>query len=334
MPRKKRVSQGGLKEAGIVALRFLHEQGQTITQLAKGFRCHRNTVRKALLPPLPPQSSPVISPKKKDIIKRRKLLKKKLSKKDVRGMPKLNTCRKLAYEMASEGFAVSAETTRRDLHAEGIKYRARPRCPGLTAAKKATRVLWATVTLKRKDLDQIVFSDECTIDSNDTETHQWTPGGEIVVPRRESKWGPKCQVWGCIGINFKYLVILDGNVTSATYIATLKYFLPSYTKRMVFQQDGATPHTAKATIQYMNEAGIKLLDKWPATSPDFSPIENMWSLVKKRVNPKAPSTKIELDRAVMQAWNDIPYSTVNSLVQSFRSRLEKAVTLKGEKVQF
>ena len=46
----------------------------------------------------------------------------------------------------------------------------------------------------------------------------------------------------------------------------------------MLQQDNARPHVSKMTTAFL-ESRIKTL-KWPAHSPDLSPIENVWKLLK------------------------------------------------------
>ncbi len=51
-----------------------------------------------------------------------------------------------------------------------------------------------------------------------------------------------------------------------------------------FQQDLAPAHTAKS---WLNDHGVTVLD-WPANSPDPNPIENLWSIVKRKMRNKRP----------------------------------------------
>jgi hypothetical protein len=59
------------------------------------------------------------------------------------------------------------------------------------------------------------------------------------------------------------------------------------TRRPIFQQDGATCHTAKSTKAYLDRAGIDILTPWPANIPDLSPIENAWADLQRKINKKS-----------------------------------------------
>lgn len=49
-----------------------------------------------------------------------------------------------------------------------------------------------------------------------------------------------------------------------------------------YQQDGATCHTSKKSMEYFNKKGIRIFEH-PAKSPDLSPIEHIWPHLKEGI---------------------------------------------------
>ncbi|GFV08070.1 transposable element Tcb1 transposase [Trichonephila clavipes] len=55
----------------------------------------------------------------------------------------------------------------------------------------------------------------------------------------------------------------------------------------IFQQDNARSHVARIVQRFFVNQHIELLP-WPARSSNLSPIENMWSMVVKRLTQITP----------------------------------------------
>ena len=54
----------------------------------------------------------------------------------------------------------------------------------------------------------------------------------------------------------------------------------------IFQQDGAPAHTSKLNQEWcrLNLPAYWAKEVWPGNSPDLSPIENLWAVVKQDIS--------------------------------------------------
>lgn len=50
-------------------------------------------------------------------------------------------------------------------------------------------------------------------------------------------------------------------------------------EEIIFQQDNASIHSARYTMNFLQERNIPVLD-WPACSHDLKPIENLWAVTR------------------------------------------------------
>ncbi len=80
------------------------------------------------------------------------------------------------------------------------------------------------------------------------------------------------------------LHVLEGTMNAERYIKVLEqHMLPS--RQRLFQQDNAKRHTVAITTAWICSRRVWLLN-WPACSPDLSPIENIWRIIKRKNTSK------------------------------------------------
>ncbi len=72
----------------------------------------------------------------------------------------------------------------------------------------------------------------------------------------------------------------------------------------VFQQDNAKPHTAANTTEWLRSRIVQVLN-WSASSPDLSPIENIWCIIKRKIRQRRPQTLHQLETYIRQEWDQI-----------------------------
>ena len=98
----------------------------------------------------------------------------------------------------------------------------------------------------------------------------------------------------------------------------------------VFLLDGATPHTAADTRNFMRRRKIKYLKGWPPNSPDLNPIENVWGWLKRQVEMEKPGTGAALWRVARKKWKKVTPSKCSGYMRSFPRRLVKCIQKHGE----
>ncbi len=146
---------------------------------------------------------------------------------------------------------------------------------------------------------KVLFSDESKfcISFGNQGPRVWRKGGEAHSPsclKSSVKFPQSVMIWGAISsAGVGPLCFLKTNITAPVYQTILEHFmLPSADQlfkdaNFIFQQDLAPAHTAKSTNSWLNDHGAGMLD-WPANSPDLNPIENLWSIVKRKMRNKRP----------------------------------------------
>ncbi len=114
------------------------------------------------------------------------------------------------------------------------------------------------------------------------------------------------MVWGCVSALGKgNLHFCDGTINAEKYIEILEHnMLPSRRHLFqghpcIFQQDNAKPHSAHITKSWLRRKRVRVL-VWPACSPDLSPIENVWRILKRKLQQRRPRTVAHLKTCLQE----------------------------------
>ena len=131
---------------------------------------------------------------------------------------------------------------------------------------------------------------------------------------------------------------IRGTVTGESYVALLKEnFFPWLRRqkkgRFVFQQDNAPAHTSRQTKQFLEDEDIDCLS-WPPYSPDLSPIENLWGILKRKVDARKPDSIESLRIVAVDEWNKIPLKIVQNCISSMPNRLASVIRSNGAIVAY
>ena len=88
----------------------------------------------------------------------------------------------------------------------------------------------------------------------------------------------------------------------------------------------------KKTIKYLSRKVKLLLNevKWRANSPNLKVIETLWAIIKAKIYIDNIQNSDDLFKEVQKIWDETPLSTINLLIDSFKSRVQTCIRIKGE----
>lgn len=194
---------------------------------------------------------------------------------------------------------------------------------------------------------KVIFSDESKIMiGHDSRVHVWRKKDEgwrpDLVTLRQSKPCYEVMVWGCVtweGVGT--VTAVNGNINAEKYQETLDENLWPVIARhfpagnFLFQQDNAPVHRARSTQQFLHRNNINTLS-WPAQSPDLNIIENLWLLIKTKLQTRVGriGSKDDLFREIIDIWTAITTDYVRSLYRSIPRRLLSVIRLKGHLTKY
>jgi transposase len=126
----------------------------------------------------------------------------------------------------------------------------------------------------------------------------------------------KINVWGCFsGSGVGDLVKVNGILETQQMLRILEgAFLPSLRRlhpapeQSLFQQDNDTKHTSRLVQAWLRNLSIPVMI-WPSQSPDLNPIENLWSILDRRLKTRRPQNEQQLFEVLREGWSNLERET-------------------------
>lgn len=107
-----------------------------------------------------------------------------------------------------------------------------------------------------------------------------------------------------------------------------------YRRQVRTIEDGAGIHKSKETCDFRKKLNINRLP-WPPYSPDMNLIENIWSLLKRRLRrkwinvEKRPRSREELIVAAQLEWDALPWPIIYTWFERMPGRIRELIRRRG-----
>lgn len=195
------------------------------------------------------------------------------------------------------------------------------------------------------DWSKVIFSDESKFDVSVGDNRKRiirdkTEAFNKDCLKRTVKFAKGVMIWGCMsGKGVGKMEIIDGIVNANKYQQILNNSLiPSveelYPGRdFIFQQDGASSHTAKSTKKWFEEHDMRVL-AWPSSSPDLNVIETLWHRMKSYLRNNPQRTISELKTKLSEIWESFTPDYCRLLVEFMPARIQAVIRAKGDVTSF
>lgn len=268
----------------------------------------------------------------------------------VKGMPKTSV-RKRSQELGMSRMTLS-RILKADLGYKPYKIQKKPLLTGSSIEKRLDMCEWLRNTFDEDPgwLETIWFSDEAHFHLNgsvNSHNNIYWSKQEAKEVNQQLAHSPKITAWcalsaqGIIGPYWFEENDETVTITQDRYMTVIRRFIAVLRRRRVlesawFMQDGATPHTSKATIEFLRlHFNDRIMSRntnhvWAPYSPDLNPLDFfLWGYVKSNVYKQPSRTIEELKDKVTQFINHIPIDMCQRVISNFRKRVNQCIERRG-----
>jgi len=204
------------------------------------------------------------------------------------------------------GFTCRLKTLWRALRRQGLTFQKK----SLHASEQDRPDVQQKRRLFREEVAQIepgrvVFVDETGVTTAMTPAYAWAPCGERAVDSAPASW-ESVTVIAALGLDgVRAPLALPGSVDTAVFQTSVDQVLvPALDEGDVVVFDNLKPHLAPGVAAAIKRAGAEVLPL-PPYSPDYTPMEPMYSKVKTSLRRLAARAKGDLYDAIGEALKQV-----------------------------
>jgi nicotinamide mononucleotide adenylyltransferase len=85
--------------------------------------------------------------------------------------------------------------------------------------------------------------------------------------------------------------------------------------------------------QFLSKEAPEVID-WSSNSQDVNSVENLWSIITRRVEKRKSTNHQELNMFLQEEWDKTDMVVLSHLVNSMESRCLALIESKGERINY
>lgn len=157
----------------------------------------------------------------------------------------------------------------------------------------------------------------------------------MEVNKKRTFYRPKFEVslmiaGGISKYGLSNLVFCSGTQNSFSYRQFLLFIKDdmdkikvknNLTNDLLFQQDNASCHKSRDSMEAIEVIFGKNKLWWPANSPDLSPIETVWAILKQELSKRKNSNLEDLRNNILDIWTKFPKELCSKIVSEFDEKI-------------
>jgi len=165
-------------------------------------------------------------------------------------------------------------------------------------------------------LNNLVFCDESCAKTNMTRLYGWSPVGERAYDcAPHGHWATRTMIASLRLDGTSACMTVDSATDGDVFEAYVEHVLaPTLRLGDIVVLDNLSPHKRLRVAQIIHACGARLLFL-PAYSPDFNPVEKMWSKIKAILRSLKARTSEALHEAIRYAFRQITAEDARSFFE-------------------
>lgn len=251
-----------------------------------------------------------------------------------------SSVRRASQRLRSRNIQASQSTIRRRLLQYQLRYRSTIQKPLLTVIHIEKRMHWANENL-HTDWTKVIYTDESSFWLSTPLTRTWcTAANRTVV--RTVKHPQKLHVYGAFcERGFGTLIVFTGilnaermcNLYQRALLTTANKFYGTGNRDWLLLEDNDPKHKSRRCNAWKQQHEIEQM-VWPPQSPDCNPIENVWAIIKARLQGKTFTNLKQFGAFIRRQWHTFPPDYARNLSQSMPGRCARVIQNQGEWIKY